>query len=80
MAELQKVGIHMIELGIMPQEELEKVEARIHILEGLIIASDHIDAVIALIRASESRSVAHTNLREKYALSDIQAKAVLDML
>ncbi|OLS21100.1 MAG: DNA gyrase subunit A [Candidatus Heimdallarchaeota archaeon LC_2] len=61
------------------QEELDKVAARIHILEGLIIASDHIDAVIALIRASESRSAAHTNLKDKYALSDIQAKAVLDM-
>ncbi|MHA2098975.1 MAG: DNA gyrase C-terminal beta-propeller domain-containing protein, partial [Candidatus Kariarchaeaceae archaeon] len=61
------------------QEELDKVEARIHILEGLIIASNDIDAVIDLIRASESRIAAHENLRKKYSLSDIQAKAVLDM-
>ncbi|MHA2033637.1 MAG: DNA gyrase C-terminal beta-propeller domain-containing protein, partial [Candidatus Kariarchaeaceae archaeon] len=61
------------------QEELEKVLARLHILEGLIIASNHIDDVIALIRASESRKHAHDNLKKTYKLSDLQAKAVLDM-
>ncbi len=61
------------------QEELEKVQARLHILEGLIIASNHIDDIIALIRASENRSEAQTNLMVKYGLSELQAKAVLDM-
>jgi DNA gyrase subunit A len=61
------------------QEELEKVLARIHILDGLIIASNNIDDVIALIRASETRKVAHDNLKKTYEFSDLQAKAVLDM-
>ncbi len=61
------------------EEELEKVMARLHILEGLIKASQHIDAIIALIRASETRAEAQKNLMETYQLSDKQAKAVLDM-
>ncbi len=60
-------------------EQLGKVKARIHILDGLIIASNDIDNVIALIRSSESRSKAQENLENKYVLSEIQAKAVLDM-
>ncbi len=61
------------------EEELEKVLARLHVLEGLIIASNNIDAIIKMIRESESRRDAHDNLKKNYGLSDIQAKAVLDM-
>lgn len=68
-----------ITIRAIAQEELDKVLARLHILEGLIIASDDIDAVINLIRASESRKDAHDRLMAKYGLSDLQAKAVLDL-
>ncbi len=61
------------------QEELEKILARLHILEGLIIASNNINDVIQLIRSSESRKHAHDNLKKTFELSDLQAKAVLDM-
>ncbi|RMG38702.1 MAG: DNA topoisomerase 4 subunit A [Methanobacteriota archaeon] len=61
------------------EEELEKVMARLHILEGLIKASQHIDEIIAMIRASENRSEAQQNLMNSFDLSDKQAKAVLDM-
>ena len=60
-------------------EELEKVEARIHILDGLIIATDHIDEVIRTIRSSESRKEANQALISKFGLSQLQSKAVLDM-
>jgi DNA gyrase subunit A len=59
--------------------ELRKAEARRHILEGLKIALDHIDAVIALIRAAKSPSEARQGLMTQFALSQIQAQAILDM-
>ena len=59
--------------------DLEKIKARIHILEGLLIALEDIDNVIALIKASESAAAAKTALMTKYKLSEVQAKAILDM-
>lgn len=59
--------------------ELEEARKRAHILEGLLIALDHLDEVIALIRASRTVDEAHSGLVEKFELSDIQAKAILDM-
>ncbi len=59
--------------------DLKKAEARAHILEGLRIALDHIDEVIALIRASRDAKVAKVQLMERFGLTDIQAQAILDM-
>ncbi len=59
--------------------ELNKAEARAHILEGLKIALDNIDEVIATIRASETKEIAKDALMEKFKLSELQAKAILDM-
>jgi DNA gyrase subunit A len=59
--------------------ELRKAEARAHILEGLRIALDHIDEVIALIRASKDVDVARTGLMETFGLTRVQAQAILDM-
>ena len=59
--------------------ELRKAEERAHILEGLIIASDNIDEVIAIIRASKSPQEAIENLIERFKLSDIQARAIVEM-
>jgi DNA gyrase subunit A len=59
--------------------ELRKAEARRHILEGLKIALDHIDAVIALIRAAKNPGEAREGLIAQFALSQIQAQAILDM-
>ena len=61
------------------QFELAKAEERAHILQGLIIALDNIDAVIKLIRASSSPEEARNGLMEKFKLSEIQARAILDM-
>ena len=61
------------------QFELDKALARAHILEGLKIALDNIDAVISLIRASKTTQEAKTGLIEKFNLSDVQAQAILDM-
>ena len=61
------------------QFELRKAEERAHILEGLIIASDNIDEVIALIRASKDGEEARTKLIERFSLSDIQARAIVEM-
>ena len=61
------------------QFELAKAEARLHILEGLKIALDHIDEVIALIRKSKSPQIAKEGLMKKLGLSEIQAQAILDM-
>ena len=58
---------------------LRKAEERAHILEGLIIASDNIDEVIALIRASTNADEARTKLIERFELSEIQAKAIVEM-
>ena len=61
------------------QFELKKAEHRAHILEGLKIALDHIDAVIKLIRASKTPQDAKDGLMAKFKLSEIQAQAILDM-
>ncbi|POS02012.1 DNA gyrase subunit A [Flavobacterium croceum DSM 17960] len=59
--------------------ELRKAEERAHILEGLIIASDNIDEVIALIRASKDGDEARAKLIERFNLSEIQARAIVEM-
>ncbi|RWU10405.1 DNA gyrase subunit A [Pedobacter chitinilyticus] len=59
--------------------ELAEAEKRAHILEGLLIALDHIDEVIKLIRASTTPDEARTGLMETFGLTDIQARAILDM-
>ncbi len=59
--------------------ELKKAEDRAHILEGLIIASDNIDEVIAIIRASSNADEARANLIERFKLTEIQAKAIVEM-
>ncbi len=59
--------------------DLKKAEERMHILEGLKIALDNIDEVIATIRASKDTPTAVTNLMEKFALSEIQAQAIVQM-
>ena len=59
--------------------ELRKAEERAHILEGLIIASDNIDEVIAIIRGSANAEEARENLMAKFELSEIQAKAIVEM-
>ena len=59
--------------------ELRKAEERAHILEGLIIASDNIDEVISIIRASDSPDLARENLIKRFELTEIQAKAIVEM-
>ena len=59
--------------------ELKKAEDRCHILEGLIIASDNIDDVIALIKASKNAEDARNNLIKKFKLTEVQAKAIVEM-
>jgi len=59
--------------------ELAEAEKRAHILEGYLIALDHLDEVIKLIRASETPEDARLGLMEKFGLSDLQARAILDM-
>ncbi len=61
------------------QYELAEAEKRAHILEGLMIALDHLDEVIALIRASQTPNIAQTGLMEQFKLSEIQSKAILEM-
>lgn len=59
--------------------ELRKAEARAHIVEGLIVASDNIDEVVEIIKTSESTNVAKTRLCERFNLDDIQANAIVEM-
>ena len=59
--------------------DLDQAEKRAHILEGLIIASDHIDEVIAIIRASQTPDIARERLMERFDLSEIQSRAIVDM-
>src|SRR6266545_3019948 len=59
--------------------ELRKAQERAHILEGLLIALDHLDEVINLIRNAESADAARGQLMERYSLSEVQATAILDM-
>jgi DNA gyrase subunit A len=59
--------------------DLDQAEKRAHILEGLIIASDHIDEVIAIIRASQTPDMAREKLIERFGLSEIQSRAIVEM-
>jgi DNA gyrase subunit A len=59
--------------------ELKQAEERAHVLEGLLIALDNLDEVIQLIRGSQTPEIAKNGLMEKFELSEIQAKAILDM-
>ena len=59
--------------------DLDQAEKRAHILEGLIIASDNIDEVIALIKSSQTPDMARERLMERFKLSDIQARAIVEM-
>ena len=59
--------------------DLKKAEDRAHVLEGLLIALDHLDEVIALIRASRDGAEAKAGLMQRFALSEVQAQAILDM-
>ncbi|OFY68428.1 MAG: DNA gyrase subunit A [Bacteroidetes bacterium RBG_13_43_22] len=59
--------------------DLDQAEKRAHILEGLIIASDNIDEVIAIIKASQNADMARERLMERFSLSDIQARAIVEM-
>ena len=61
------------------QFELDKAEKRAHILEGLKIALDHIDAIVQLIKRSKTPEIAQNGLMKQFSLSEIQAKAILDM-
>jgi DNA gyrase subunit A len=61
------------------QYELREAEKRAHILEGYLIALDHLDEVISLIRSSANPDIAKTGLIEKFGMSEIQAKAVLEL-
>jgi len=61
------------------KHELRELERRVHVLEGLLIALDNLDAIIALIRSSRDRSSARIELVERFALSEIQASAILDL-
>jgi len=80
--------LQMLELYLKHQEEvvtrrtrfeLNKAEERAHILKGLLIALDHIDEVIRIIRSSENVAIAKTRLMESFSLSDPQAQAIVDM-
>lgn len=61
------------------QFELDQAEKRAHILEGLIIASDHIDEVIAIIRGSKTPDEARENLINRFSLTEVQARAIVEM-
>lgn len=61
------------------QYELNKAEERAHILEGLLIALDHIDEVIKIIRGSKNTQIAKEGLKERFGLSEAQAQAIVDM-
>src|SRR3712207_5003548 len=61
------------------KHELRTLEARVHRLEGLLIALDHLDDVIELIRSSRDRDTARTGLMERFELSYIQAQAILEL-
>jgi len=61
------------------QHRLEVAEARAHILDGLIVAVDHIDEVVAIVRSSTDTPNARTRLMDRFELSEIQANAILDM-
>ncbi len=77
---LQQFIYHRQEVVTRRSEyELGQARARAHILEGLLIALDHLDEVIATIRASADGETARTQLMSKFGLSELQARAILDM-
>ncbi len=81
---LKQVLVHYIDfqkevIRRRTQFDLDKALARAHILEGLRIALDHIDEVIALIRSSRTTEQARTGLMEKFGLTEKQAQAILDL-
>jgi DNA gyrase subunit A len=73
------IGHRQIVVTRRTEFELERARRRAHILEGLKIALDHIDDVIATIRASRTTETARANLQKKFSLTEIQANAILDM-
>ena len=81
---LKQILVHYLEhqkdvVTRRTQFDLRKAEERAHILEGLRIALDHLDEVIALIRASRTEPIAKEGLMTKFGLSEVQAQAILDM-
>lgn len=77
---LEKYIEHQVEvITRRTQFEKRKAESRAHILEGLLIALDHIDDIISIIRSSRDAETAKTQLIENYELTDVQAQAILDM-
>ena len=77
---LEEFITHRYEVIVRRTEfDLERARERAHILEGLKIALDHIDAVIATIKKSKDKEIAHKNLMKKFKLSDRQATAILEM-
>ncbi len=71
---------HQIEvIERMTQFDLDRAQARAHILEGLIIALDNIDEIISIIRTSDDDATAQLRMTDKFGLSDKQTKAILDM-
>ncbi len=84
MLDLKSMILHFVEhrMDVIIRRtkfDLRKAEERAHILEGLLIALDHLDEVIKLIRASETPDIAREGLMSQFGLSDIQARAILDM-
>ena len=80
--------IQMLKYYLLHQEEvvtrrtrydLNKAEERDHILQGLLIALDHIDEVIRIIRASQTTQIAKVSLMERFGLTDVHAQAIVDM-
>lgn len=79
-AVLQHYIDHQVEVTVRRTKyELAKAKDRAHILEGLRIALDHIDEIIHVIRSSENDSAAQANLMERFGLTEIQAKSILEM-
>ena len=71
---------HRVNMVILRSEyDLKQAKARAHILEGYLIALDHIDEVIKIIKESENEPIAKQNLIKKFKFSDVQAQAILDM-
>jgi len=77
---MEQYILHRLEVIVRRTRfDLDKAEARAHILEGLKIALDHIDEVIRLIRASATPDIAKDGLMSRFGLSELQAKAILEM-
>jgi DNA gyrase subunit A len=77
---LERYRDHRLEVVVRrSRHDLEKAEAECHVLEGLLLALDHIDEVIRIIRASRDRPQAADRLQERFGLSEVQADAILNM-